>query len=305
VSKTSASGDLERFAFYDIKQILREVHGNKNKHLNIGSLYQRDHLYSDVSSPPIFATRYISGYGVSQGGIVSRLSNKLKTSVLVIYLEVIPWYLRIYMHTLRVQSDGVRVEPRSIHYKPAKDRSQPHHIELVLSLPPESVTEITFDFDRSYLKWTEYPPDANHGVYVNSALITALLTDSHNMTIIPSETQSDPRLVRIHTESLLVSLPTPDFSMPYNVICLVSTVVSLAFGPIHNLTTRRARIAQEPDATPSNPGGLWSRVKSFFRRKRGQEEEEGTSATNQRAAAAPPASEPSQALVNPTQEESK
>ena len=45
--------------------------------------------------------------------------------------------------------------------------------------------------------------------------------------------------VRIHTESLLITLPTPDFSMPYNVICLACTVVAIAFGSMHNLTTRR------------------------------------------------------------------
>lgn len=45
--------------------------------------------------------------------------------------------------------------------------------------------------------------------------------------------------VRVYTESLLVSLPTPDFSMPYNVICLTCTVIAIAFGSIHNLTTRR------------------------------------------------------------------
>lgn len=45
--------------------------------------------------------------------------------------------------------------------------------------------------------------------------------------------------VRLHTETLLVTLPTPDFSMPYNVICLACTVVAIAFGSFHNLTTRR------------------------------------------------------------------
>ena len=44
---------------------------------------------------------------------------------------------------------------------------------------------------------------------------------------------------QIYTENLLVSAPTPDFSMPYNVICLACTVVAIAFGSIHNLTTRR------------------------------------------------------------------
>ena len=51
--------------------------------------------------------------------------------------------------------------------------------------------------------------------------------------------------VRLHTETLLVSLPTPDFSMPYNVICLTCTVIAIAFGSIHNLTTRRFVVYDE------------------------------------------------------------
>lgn len=45
--------------------------------------------------------------------------------------------------------------------------------------------------------------------------------------------------VRIHTEALVLAMATPDFSMPYNVICLACTVVALAFGPLYNLTTKR------------------------------------------------------------------
>lgn len=45
--------------------------------------------------------------------------------------------------------------------------------------------------------------------------------------------------LRLHTEILLITLPTPDFSMPYNVICLACTVVAIAFGSFHNLSSRR------------------------------------------------------------------
>jgi len=55
----------------------------------------------------------------------------------------------------------------------------------------------------------------------------------------------DEYFVRLHTETLLVSLPTPDFSMPYNVICLACTVIAIAFGSIHNLTTRRFVVYDE------------------------------------------------------------
>lgn len=40
---------------------------------------------------------------------------------------------------------------------------------------------------------------------------------------------------RFYTESLLIRLPTPDFSMPYNVITLTCTVLALFFGSAFNL----------------------------------------------------------------------
>lgn len=49
----------------------------------------------------------------------------------------------------------------------------------------------------------------------------------------------------LRTPSLLLSLPTPDFSMPYNVIILSSTVIALAFGSVFNLLVRRF-VALEP-----------------------------------------------------------
>ena len=44
---------------------------------------------------------------------------------------------------------------------------------------------------------------------------------------------------RIYTQSVQVILPTPDFSMPYNVICLSGTVWALYFGNVFNVLVRR------------------------------------------------------------------
>lgn len=46
-------------------------------------------------------------------------------------------------------------------------------------------------------------------------------------------------VIQLRTDILLISLPTPDFSMPYNVICLACTAVALAFGPLHNISTKK------------------------------------------------------------------
>ena len=62
-----------------------------------------------------------------------------------------------------------------ISFIPAKDRANPYQMEIVFRLFANSVTKITYSFERAFLKWTEYPPDANHGFYVSSAVVSTVL----------------------------------------------------------------------------------------------------------------------------------
>jgi len=77
--------------------------------------------------------------------------------------------------------------------------------------------------------------------------------------------------VRLHTEPLLVTLPTPDFSMPYNVICLACTVLAIAFGSIHNLTTRRF-VIYDPSKRRSIVSKVKHGVRVLYCKLRGQKE---------------------------------
>ena len=43
----------------------------------------------------------------------------------------------------------------------------------------------------------------------------------------------------MYTPTLLITLATPDFSMPYNVIIFTSTVAAFIFASVFNLLTRR------------------------------------------------------------------
>ncbi len=61
-----------------------------------------------------------------------------------------------------------------------------------------------------------------------------------------------------------VPFPTPDFSMPYNVITLTCTVMALFFGPAFNLLTNSFRPVTLPKQTEETKrGGLFSK---FFRK---------------------------------------
>jgi Gpi16 subunit, GPI transamidase component. len=167
--------------------------------------------------------------------------------------------MRIYLHTLtaRLIPNNSTTSPpkdikvkesvdliKKINYRPALDRARPSHLELHLTVPPLSTVQLTYTFDKTILRYTEYPPDANRGFDVPAAIITVLPDDSSDPSAPSPDSNLQPRY-SLRTTTLLCSLPTPDFSMPYNVIIFTSTAIALAFGGVFNILVRRFVAADE------------------------------------------------------------
>ena len=244
-----------------------------------------------IPAPPLTAMRFLLSVGQERGQIVTKLTNNHWSELQVVVLENIPWFVPIYLHTLRlVTNKGVEIKPTAIVYRPGKQRERPYELEVAIRLPSRSTVTVSIDFDYIFLKWQEYPPDANHGHYIGAATISTMLPVARNYTSIPVDgslfadsfnaTRSG-YFLQIHTEALLLTLPTPDFSMPYNVICLTCTVVALAFGPIHSITTKKIGLKDKAEA-----GGLLGKLKRKFFAKKKKEvkedfEEEPTNATSE------------------------
>lgn len=116
--------------------------------------------------PVIYAQRYFTGYGQERGGLKITMYNRHKTeSVPVIYYDSIPWYLKLYMHTFKVNVIGKDDHDvvKQMYYQPAIDRGRPSTLECELLLPPDSIVTMSLDFDKVFLKYTEHRPDANRG----------------------------------------------------------------------------------------------------------------------------------------------
>ncbi|XP_013871254.1 GPI transamidase component PIG-T isoform X1 [Austrofundulus limnaeus] len=269
VSQAVVLGDRRTFSVYDLTQ---QVTFGTVRSLNL--LIRWKSSDGVMLRPLLHAERYVAGYGLQTGEIHTLMYNHHPfRSFPVLLLDSVPWYLRLYIHTLTVTSKGKDNKPSYIHYQPSKDRMRPHLLEMLVQLPPHSVTEVTVQFERALLKWTEYTPDPNHGFYVGSSVISALVPstvamDTNNTqdrplfsSFFPCKEESS-YFVRVYTEPLLVNLPTPDFSMPYNVICLTCTVVAVGYGSLYNLLTRSFQI-EEP-----NPG-LAKRIANIIRKMRG------------------------------------
>lgn len=202
--------------------------------------------FNTISQPLLYASRSFTGHGQERGGVQTLLTNPSTTSSIeFVYFETLPWFMKPYLHTLTARlSTSSASSPEIIKetfYRPALDRRRGTQLELLISVPADSTVILTYDFDKAILRYTEYPPDANRGFDVAPAVIR-LLPASGNGSRSFVEGQAE---VYIRTSSLLLPLPTPDFSMPYNVIILTSTVMALAFGMIFNLLVRRFVGAEE------------------------------------------------------------
>ncbi|XP_060818184.1 GPI transamidase component PIG-T isoform X2 [Bombus pascuorum] len=235
-------GQLNEIAVYDIRSL------SSKGIFNIEVLCNTTRT-AGLNYPSIlYANRYVIGYGQERGSLVTKIYNNYWQTLDIILLESIPWYLPVYLHSVKITCGAKNIIPLTQRYVPGKQRKSPYYLELILRLPPQSVTKFSIEMDYSFLKWQEYPPDANHGFYMGPAIITALLPIARNYTALPLDGSTitssfnasrEGYLVQLRTESLLISLPTPDFSMPYNVICLACTAIALAFGPLHNISTKR------------------------------------------------------------------
>ncbi|KAL3421655.1 GPI transamidase component GPI16 [Phlyctema vagabunda] len=175
-----------------------------------------------LEQPLLYAERSFIGYGQERGGVQAILTNPSMTEAVdFVYMESLPWFMKLYLHTLKAKINGLDEDViQEMYYRPAQDRKRGTQLEIRMRVPQNSTVVLTYDFEKAILRYTEYPPDANRGFDVAPAVIT--IGD-----------------VAIRTTSLLLSLPTPDFSMPYNVIILTSTVMALAFGMVFNLLVRR------------------------------------------------------------------
>ncbi|KAM9907376.1 hypothetical protein OXX69_006453 [Metschnikowia pulcherrima] len=200
--------------------------------------------------PPVLVSRSLTGYSQNKGGIRVNLKNPSKTeTVKAVYFETLPWFMRVYLHTLTVDGNG---KIGSQFYIPALDRKRPGHLELLVEIPPEEDITLTYQFDKSLLLYAEYPPDANHGFAIAPAVIKVL--DANGKTS-----------YQVRSTSLLLTLPTPDFSMPYNVIILTCTVMALAFGTIFNLLIKKVVTEEEFEeaAKHSKIARIKAKIQSF------------------------------------------
>lgn len=196
------------------------------------AIIDRD-LSSDDSSQHAFlnparlvAERFLVGKGQETGQVLTRLENKSDASLSVKVYEIIPWYMKLYMHTYQSS-----IKLASFRYGPAVDRVKPAQLEWSIVVPPKSTVTMTVEFDMALLRTSEYNMSPARGFDIPGALI---------------QYSEDGKVYdELVTGTMLLTLMTPDFTMPFNVIMLTTLIMTFFYGVFFNFCFRRFYLPSE------------------------------------------------------------
>ncbi|NXK88588.1 PIGT transamidase, partial [Formicarius rufipectus] len=102
-------GDKKTYAVYDL---LSPSLFNTSRSLNVQLKWKRPQDSSEMPIPILHAQRYVGGYGLQTGEICTLIYNTHPYRAFpVILLETVPWYLRLYVHTLTIITKGKENKP--------------------------------------------------------------------------------------------------------------------------------------------------------------------------------------------------
>lgn len=179
----------------------------------------------------LFVTRQLSRVGQEHGGLVISWENKEERTELILkHTEIIPHFLSVLLTRVSLQLEGKGLVPLkdyiTMAIAPSKWRESPMEIEMTLRIPPASKLVLELPFEKDFLRYTDFPFDPNRGFDLPGGIAT--FTDP-----ITGVVQT------VITPKLLITMPTPDFTMPFNVITLTSTVIILFYGTFFNQSYRR------------------------------------------------------------------
>ncbi|KIJ61828.1 hypothetical protein HYDPIDRAFT_176808 [Hydnomerulius pinastri MD-312] len=224
--------------------------------LDVSMAWPTEHTFQYPLPPfvpltPLSVKRTLHGSSQTHGVLFVALSNNENHDITTGYLETLPALVTLWMHTMKIEVGAVQRDDliSAISYHPPllqpNGLHAPSMLQAKLTIPARSTLRLSIDVSKAFLKYTEHPPDAMRGWDLPPAVlfpVSVPLDGEHrtnNSLIYTGDTGGKTIQDRMYTPTLLVDLATPDFSMPYNVIILSCTLMTLIFGSIFNLLTRK------------------------------------------------------------------
>lgn len=242
-------------------------------------LFQRPRSTSFAQSLVVHVYYCVQGNTLANGELVTKIVNKTGAEVRVAYHELLSWYMPITLHDLRVYLNGQLLAKHDgkpvclvfsaiierLLYTPAIDRKRPAEVEFLLRIPANAELRIVFNFEKCLLRVNEYPFDPNRGFDI--AYHCVFIVDRPALLFVVDGGRDKPShgAPLMHTWTLVLSLPVPDFTMPYNVIMLTSTAIALFFGLLFNYIYQRVYLWRPGEPPVGTKRRLRHRISNAIR----------------------------------------
>ncbi|WVQ68517.1 uncharacterized protein L199_006725 [Kwoniella botswanensis] len=200
------------------------------------------HYAHNILLPGISVSRTVVDKLASDGTFQITIMNNDDLERRAIYSEIWPWWVKGWMSEIELFVDNKKrpdlLENSS--YNPSTPpKISTTTLHFSLTIPARSKLILKIPFTKLTLKYTEHRPDAERGIELSSSILTLLDTVPEHSTGSSIEDSRRTGRKRIYTNRLLLDIPTPDFSMPYNVIIMSSTVMAVFFGLMQGALTRK------------------------------------------------------------------
>ena len=133
---------------------------------HFSTVHHWDHV--KVTTPkysvPLKWSSWVGGYGDDYGILHTAIHNPHDHTATVSYYEQIPWYFYLFLHTAQWQDAAIT----HFYVLPAKDRVQPSILHYTLSIQPHTTAQFNITFQKGFLQYKEYKPDAHRGLDLGS-----------------------------------------------------------------------------------------------------------------------------------------
>jgi len=188
----------------------------------------------DAGGVRVYSRIHADGY---VGGTLSvTVVSAHETPLVASLWQVLPWPMRPAYRTLKVSNATLLQRTLS---PPNRERyTAGSSIELLLLLQRRQAATVSVEFGRAYLEMEAFPADAARGIDVPAASVT-YWPDAHAAAIgsaeafgaaVKNQTLGQP--VRVYGSGMVLPSVWVDFSMPFNVVCISSTFLTLMFGSV-------------------------------------------------------------------------
>ena len=107
---------------------------------------------------------WLGGFGDDMGKLITVFKNTNSAPLDIEYYEQIPWYFRLYLHTSTWHSTSTDDYIKSFKFLPGKDRIQPNVLHYKLTIPADTTLTYSIEFEKGFLRYKEYKPDAHRGL---------------------------------------------------------------------------------------------------------------------------------------------